>query len=327
MNSNNSLVSIIIPTYKGSGELARAINSLLQQSYDNIEIIVVDDNVPESEDRIKTEKVMLQYVDNSKIIYTKHAKNCNGAAARNTGISIAKGEMIAFLDDDDYYLPDRIKKCVDYLEKNKQVIGVYVGVDVLDQEGNISYTIRPNKELYVKDLLQNESVIGTGSNIFLRSNVIKEVGWFDVSFVRRQDIEFMIRVCHCGHIGFISEKLIIKSMNGTINRPEYKKMKSVIDQFSQKFKTDIDSLGEGKKEYYAMQYRTLFRIALYERNSSRIHEAIELLKKYDKLTAKENILAFIYLCNLRDNKIISTLIFEKNRIKSVLLHRLKGENK
>ena len=287
------IVSVIIPTYKGSRALDRAIDSVLQQSFREIEIIVVDDNDPLSSDRKNTEKLMKRYVEDKRVCYIKHKQNLNGSAARNTGIAVAKGDYIALLDDDDYYLPDRIEKSVAYLEENNDAVGVYVGVDLTDENGRVNLQVRPHCDLKISDLLQKEMVIGTGSNIFVKSDVVKGIHGFDESFVRRQDIEFMIRVCHEGRVGYIPEKLIVKSENGTLNHPKYVKMKSVIDQFGQKFENDIDALGEEKSKYYAMQYRTLFGIALYEHNSDEINEATRLIKQYDKLSIKEKLLRII----------------------------------
>ena len=301
------LVSIIIPTYKGASALSRAVDSVLSQAYQDIQVIVVDDNDPDSEGRTATENVMAKYTD-AKVLYLRHEHNKNGAAARNTGIAAAKGTYIAFLDDDDYYLPERIEKSVAFLESHKDYAGVYVGVDLIDADGNIIHQVRPDKELLVRELLLDEMVVGTGSNIFLRKEVVGKVNGFDSAFVRRQDTEFMIRVCENGRIGFIPEKLIIKSVNGTMNHPKYRKMKAVIEQFTGKFSDEIDELGEAKGHYYATQYRTLFGIALYEGDKAEIKEARELITRYDKLTAKEKILSFIYSHGLRDNAIVSALI-------------------
>lgn len=305
------MVSIIIPTYKGSNSLPRAINSVLNQSYKEFEIIVVDDNAPDSEERRETEDLMMRYKLDERIRYLKHTQNLNGAVARNTGISAAKGEYIAFLDDDDYYLPERIQRSVSYLQDNMDAIGVYVGVDVVGENGTVNLQMRPNCDLKICDLLQKEMVIGTGSNIFVKHDVVKKVQGFDESFVRRQDIEFMIRVCHEGRVGYLSEKLIVKSTNGTMNHPKYTKMKTVINQFSQKFVNDINALGKEKVKYYAMQYRTLFGIALYEHNKDEINEAAQLIKQYDNLSLKEKILRFLYIYDLRDNALVKFIIGKK----------------
>ena len=97
-------VSVIIPTYKGSDNLIRAIKSVLNQTYKNIEIIVVDDNDENSIFRKENEERLKSFIDDNKIIYLKHKCNKNGAAARNTGLRKSSGAYITFLDDDDYFL-------------------------------------------------------------------------------------------------------------------------------------------------------------------------------------------------------------------------------
>ena len=101
------LVSVIITTYGGSKTLKRAINSILAQTYKNIEIIIVDDNDPNSLERKHTENIISNF-DACTIKYIKHSKNLNGAVARNTGINASNGKYICFLDDDYFYLPNRV---------------------------------------------------------------------------------------------------------------------------------------------------------------------------------------------------------------------------
>ena len=115
MNSN-VLVSVIIPTYKRPDKLDVAINSVLRQTYPNVEVIVVDDNDPDTEGRRLTEEKMSKFNDESRVKYIKHDHNKNGSAARNTGARASKGEYVAFLDDDDEYLPNKIESQLQTLD-------------------------------------------------------------------------------------------------------------------------------------------------------------------------------------------------------------------
>lgn len=310
------MISTIITTYGGGSRLQCAIDSVRSQTYTDIEIIVVDDNNPDTEARRQTEKVMREYESDDRVKYLKHERNKNGATARNTGIKESAGEYISFLDDDDYYLHGRFENILNVFSDNTDLVGVYTGVDMLDENGYNVMKIRPERELSARELLLNEMALGTGSNIFVKSNVVKEVNGFDESFVRRQDIEFMIRVCECGKVGYISDSLVIKSVNGVANHPKYEKMRLVIDLFAHKFEKQAEALGEKKKDFYCIQYRTLFGIALYEHNPAEIKEAMGLIQKYGKITAKERMLAFVYINNLRDIGIVKSLINAKKAIAS-----------
>lgn len=111
------LVSVIIPTYNRPTYLRRCLESVLNQTYKNIEIFVVDDNNPETEARIETEKIMNEYVNGKNVTYLKHNFNKNGSAARNTGWKHSSGKYITFLDDDDEIDESKIQKQVECLAK------------------------------------------------------------------------------------------------------------------------------------------------------------------------------------------------------------------
>ncbi|WP_166966452.1 glycosyltransferase family 2 protein [Yeosuana marina] len=115
-----NLVSIIIPTYKRSNRLPIAINSVLNQTYPNIEIIVVDDN-GDNQYSAETKKTLQPYLDNNQIIYIAHKTNQGGCEARNTGAFAAKGNFIAFLDDDDFYEPTKIEEQVNFINNHKDL--------------------------------------------------------------------------------------------------------------------------------------------------------------------------------------------------------------
>ena len=96
------LVTAVITTHKRKPDVVeRALKSVLKQTYDNIEVFVVDDNDPSFIERIATEEVMSQYENNPKVTYIQHEYNKNGSAARNTGWLHAKGKYITYIDDDD----------------------------------------------------------------------------------------------------------------------------------------------------------------------------------------------------------------------------------
>src|SRR5699024_744473 len=105
-----SLVSVIIPTFKRKKEIVRrAVKSVMAQTYQNIEIIIVDDSPEEFQGSIKI-KEYLDSLKDERVKYIKHSENKGANAARNTGIRNSKGNFLAFLDDDDEWLPMKIEK-------------------------------------------------------------------------------------------------------------------------------------------------------------------------------------------------------------------------
>ncbi len=275
------LVSVIIPTYRGQKKLERAIKSIQRQTYDNIEIIVVDDNNPNTVERNETEKIIKKLGLNS-LIYIQHEKNKNGSAARNTGIKGAHGQYVCFLDDDDIYLPSRVEESVNELEKKNECGAVFCNVLQLFAGDKCSVHKMDYESLTVKGILLYEAAIGTGSNLFLRTDIAKEMGGFDESFLRHQDLEFSIRLFETCPVCIIDKTLIIKAYNGVNNVPKYDKMKSVKEKYNRKFKTEIENLGSlDKNTYYINCYKSLYISALYSENFSEAIENLRKMKQYD----------------------------------------------
>ena len=230
------MVSIIITTYGGSRKLARAINSALQQTYKDIEIIVIDDNNPNTTARIETERIMMQFSNIDKIVYMQHTCNKNGATARNTGIALAKGEYLAFLDDDDIFLPDRVKKAIDFFSVNQCAVGVLYGMISIRNNKFVKIIKHGEGEkLSIPNILINmNDSLGSGSNIFVLTETAKLIHGFDERFYRFQDIEFMIRICEQGSVFYQSDIEIIKE-DTAIRNLSYKKIEQAYKLFSVKF--------------------------------------------------------------------------------------------
>lgn len=106
------LVSVIIPTYKRTDKLDRAIKSVLGQSYKNIELLLVNDNVPGDEYTLALMEKVNAYQNDSRFQLLLQEKHINGAVARNFAIKQAKGEYIAFLDDDDWWKENKLAEQV-----------------------------------------------------------------------------------------------------------------------------------------------------------------------------------------------------------------------
>lgn len=250
-------VSVIIPTFKRSKFLCRAIDSVLNQSYNNIEIIVVDDNGDGSQFRIDNENRLKKYKDN--ILFLKHEKNLNGAAARNTGILKATGEYITFLDDDDIFMPYRIEKMVNALEENVDFDGCYSEVgfayygnlyDVLSTSGSGNFQL---------DVLKMKNVIGTGSNLFFRKSVMDKIGLFDTNFLRNQDIEYLIRFFEYGKIYELKEMLVIKCKEDEFNfSSNVELMFKVKELFFDKFKKVIKKYPNDIDDIYICNYYPMY---------------------------------------------------------------------
>lgn len=282
-------VSIIIPTYKGDNKLVEAIESVLNQTYRNVEIIVIDDNDPDSIYRMKTEKMIEPYI-HGRVLYYKHEKNKNGSAARNTGLRHVTGEYVAFLDDDDIYHEDRIKKCVSVLERNVDYDAVYTAVEIYLDDDKVD-EIHPFYSGRVwRELMLHESMIGTGSNLFFRTKALRETGMFDEELIRYQDLDYMVRFLKSHSMFALDEVLVKKRNHGNLNIPNYEAFCKNKELIFRKFAKEIEEFNdEDRRTYYSGHYKSLLNYALKTGNRKYIIDAKQRIESIRRLTIKEYI--------------------------------------
>lgn len=214
------LVSVIITTHKGKQYIKRAVESVINQTYNNLEIIVVDDNGIGTREQIKTEKVLYEYITSRAIKYICHKVNMNGAVARNTGFKQSNGELIAFLDDDDMYLPNKIKSQVNVINKLNDGWGM-VYCSLITHNPNNTYSLHKAKKsgnlLY--ELMLHSVIIGTDT-LLVKRNIYEKVNGFDESFLRHQDYEFTACVAAICKIHAVDEPGVIYSREVKRNSPK-----------------------------------------------------------------------------------------------------------
>ncbi len=244
------MISVIIPTYGHPQFLKSAIDSVIAQTFQDWELIIVDDNNPDTESRRATENIIYDFVGkNDRIKYIQHEHNLNGAIARNTGFAVAKGEFIALLDSDDEYMPGRLQKCYDTLKNAPQnVAGVYTGCEFRHSGKTYNRYMDVKDGNFLVETLACTFMFCTGSNIFVRKSVVDELNGFDGAFLRHQDYEFLVRVFEKYSLMAIPEILVIKN-NENFNLPNLDKQIAIKKQYLDKFKDIIERLPKNRMDY------------------------------------------------------------------------------
>jgi glycosyltransferase involved in cell wall biosynthesis len=179
-------VSVIIPTYNMGNFILKSINSLLNQTYKNIEIIIIDDGSTDN-----TYKIIKQIKKkNIKYIRQNNKKN---SAARNTGIKNAKGEYIIFLDADDDLPLKSIEYRVKFLENNKNVDCVYGKTAYINKNNKIRCIKQSKQNIKPLDFFTAGKVPFIPMTLMYRKKIFKKIGLFDETIFRSQDADFCYR--------------------------------------------------------------------------------------------------------------------------------------
>jgi len=231
------LVNVIIPTFKRPDTLDRAVNSVLNQTYSNIEVIVVDDNNPDTEGRALTETKMDQFKNEPRVKYIKHPYNKNGSAARNTGATEASGEYIAFLDDDDEFLPDKIASQVKRFQELPEEYAVCYSKYYIKKGNNKPFLSSENREgdLYF-DALTRKLSFASGSNMLIKKICFDSINGFDEKFIRNQDKEIVTRLLKRYKIAYSPVVGLIVNVH---SNHSYFNPNEITDQYLEKFKEEI----------------------------------------------------------------------------------------
>ena len=186
----NPKVSVVIPAYNKADFTVEAINSVLAQDYDNIEIIVVDDG---STDDTVGHLQCFFLLD--KDFNYMHQENKGVSAARNAGIKAATGEYIALLDCDDKYIPSKITVSIDEMKRQK-VDMIHNSAVLIDKDSKRVGFRRPRRG----DLLYRNHII---NNVVVKKEVFDKVGLFDEGLFICADWDMWLRIEEHFKIGYI----------------------------------------------------------------------------------------------------------------------------
>jgi len=284
--AGNPTVTAVVRTYERPKLVQRAIDSVLAQTYDDYELLVVDDH---SEDR--TPEVVESYErEHDRIRYIRHKENRGPGPAFNTALRAAKGKYIAYLDDDDEWLPGKLQAQVDRMESVSEEYGLCTGVvEHVDMDSGETFkTFQPTCEgdVYM-DLLRHGSgsVLGMPSAIMLTTSAVKDVGEFDdlprgsgQDLYRRLTQKY--KVTHVDipclryyvHDGRITTHATPKDVQKDIHARETK-----LDRFGKDFR----KIPEG----YARELETLGSLYLYVDEKERAYELFRDARKADGWSA------------------------------------------
>ena len=287
------LVSVVITTYGRADKIEEAIKSVVNQTYANIEIIVIDDNANKLEEREKTRKVVEKY---KNVKYIQNQKNLGGALSRNVGIDNAKGKFIAFLDDDDKYTSEKIEKqykC--YLEHKQNKIGlIYCHCYRENVNGEIIGSYEANYEgnpIYEQML---NCIAGT-SLWFCSKEALVSVGKFEDTPCKQDSILLLKLLANGYNIYCVQEKLVyyyehngngisgtkLKNIEGRINLRNY--CRKYYNKLNSKKKSD-------KVEYnFSKELIPLYIINNMKKEANKELENMIRLKPL----RKETIIAFL----------------------------------
>ncbi|MDF1582303.1 MAG: glycosyltransferase family A protein [Methyloprofundus sp.] len=199
------LVSIIIPAYNAELYIKKAINSLLNQSYQNFKIIVINDGSMDS-----TEAVVNQFSD-ARIGIISQA-NGGMSSARNAGLRAATGQFIAFLDSDDYWLPEKLEKQVVLLQDNPDIGFCSTQTRVETPDGKfVNNWLCPVISISTVHTIMSESasIAGSASSVLARKSVQEKAGFFDESLTGLEDTDMWIRFAAISNYCCIPETLTV----------------------------------------------------------------------------------------------------------------------
>lgn len=255
------LVTAVITTHKRKPEVVeRALKSVISQTYGNLEIIVVDDSPDDYPGRTAVASMVKGY-GSVGVRYIPH-KTCKGACeARNTGLTAATGTYIAFLDDDDEWLPQKIEKQIEKFVSSDIAL-VYCGsLTKNDMNGTIvTANTRFLSGSVYEELIKN-NFIGSTSFPLLRTEAARSVGGFDPLMQSAQDMDLWLRLAKKYNIAYVEEALVVYHVHdGEQITKNYAKKVSGLERLNEK---NADYLRADKEAFWI---RTIKLAPIYAGN-------------------------------------------------------------
>ncbi|MFG6661054.1 glycosyltransferase family 2 protein [Sulfitobacter sp. 915] len=259
----DQLVSVVIPTFERPKLLAQALRSVCNQTYRNLEILIVDDGLCDV-----SEALCLNVAD-SRIHYMRTRGRQGGNAARNIGLQLCKGDFVAFLDDDDEWYPRKIEAQVRVFNANTSLGLVYTGVEFINSQG-VSHKTYPTRRGDLSGSILSYNYIGTTSSVMVAAKAIVKVGPFDEALPQLQDYDLWIRVCQRYNVDYVSDVMVRyrlhenkKQISNSVANNLY-----AIQRIDDKYEELINKLPRYQRRWrFSLRYNSMGKRNLYVGNS------------------------------------------------------------
>jgi glycosyltransferase involved in cell wall biosynthesis len=265
--------SIIIPTYNRAHLISKAIDSVIAQTFENWELIVVDDGSTDN-----TKELTLSYQEKDLRIQYIYQENSERSAARNKGIEQAKGHYICFLDSDDYYLKERLKGLFDYIHKEKETKHFYYTAITYDYNGRLEE--RPERKRGEENVFEFivQAIIGAPQAVLSKEILSKER--FNPKWRIGEDMELWLRLAKINEPIFIENQATVVATEHDDRSVNLKKYNAGKDQLNL-FKTIFRKIHFGKelnpklkRRLISNAYFSIFKFSIYNNNRSKAITAL-----------------------------------------------------
>lgn len=272
------LISVVVPAFNSEKTIRETIDSVLNQTWKNLELIVINDGSQDS-----TLDIINSIKDPRLMVFTY--TNAGVAASRNRGSSLAQGEFISFIDADDLWTTDKLETQLKALQNNPQAAVAYSWTDHIDENSQFirtgaQYIVSGN--VYAELLISN--FVANGSNVLIRTEALQEVGDFDQSFTPAEDWDMYLRLASRYHFIAVPSPQVLYRITNTSASSNVFKMEAVcLRIIKQHYSRGANSLQPGKKQSLINLYRYLIYKVFEERTGrEKGFKAAKLLLLYLK---------------------------------------------
>lgn len=322
------MVSIIVPCYNGKKFIKRCFNSILDQSYNDIQLIIVNDGSTDN-----SENIILDYEDKfiEKDIKFEYLYKENGgpSSAINEGLKLVKGKYLTLLDIDDYIMKESIELKVDFLEKNNdydivRTNGYYVTEDNLEKEEKLFIVNQKEKEnIYIFDDLITAKTNNWAGSYMVRSNKLFEFYKDRNIYESRygQNLQILLPLAYRGKSGFIDIPLM-KYIKQEESLSQVKTLESQINNLlgykDIRLQLVNEIVDKNEKENYVKVIesnyaRLIMELAVFNKIKEKANESYNILKALDDIKLEDNILYFRL-----ENKMVHYILRLYKKIKNIL---------
>jgi glycosyltransferase involved in cell wall biosynthesis len=272
--TDTPLVSVIIPVYNSAKYIQKAIESVFSQTYRHYEIIVVDDGSTDG-----TRRKLELYQNKIRYIFQE---NQGSAAARNLGIELAKGDLIAFLDSDDFWsMSEKLEKQVACFQDNPDLGGINTGWKIVDGKGKHIKTVQPWHKAPKLDLETwlKKKCVRTSAMVF-RREWLEKVGGFDPELRQSHDVDLILRLSLAGcKTEWLKEETVCYRQHDSNTTKDSLKQAKYIQAVLEKFfaRNDLPELIDQQK--HQIRYHTLVWIAWYQYDACYLDDMAKFLQQ------------------------------------------------